>query len=118
MLALNKQIPQHLKSPNSHPVSMPEDLKAEIESKAPVSETEIQNMRNLNLNLNSAQFFYLAPKFPQHLKFDKNMHIHFPYKVKRWPTPLLCLECVYGFWNEPWNIIFKPTFSLINIQRL
>ena len=70
MLALNKQIPQHLKSPNSHPVSMPEDLKAEIEeycpktlpevkakiadqetilkSKAPVSETEIQNMRNLN----------------------------------------------------------------------
>ena len=85
MLALNKQIPQHLKSPNSHPVSMPEDLKAEIESKAPVSETEIQNMRNLNLNLNSAQFFYLAPKFPQHLKFDKNMHIHFPYKVKRWP---------------------------------
>ena len=33
----------------------------------------------------SAQFFYLAPKFPQHLKFDKNMHIHFPYKVKRWP---------------------------------
>merc|ERR1712018_1071400 len=42
-------------------------------------------MRNLNLNLNSAQFFYLAPKFPQHLKFDKNMHIHFPYKVKRWP---------------------------------
>ena len=54
---------------------MPEDLKAEIESKAPVSETEIQNMRNLNLNLNSAQFFYLAPKFPQHLKFDKNSQL-------------------------------------------
>ena len=78
--------PYQWESPNSHPVSMPEDLKAEIEeycpktlpevkakiadqetilkSKAPVSETEIQNMRNLNLNLNlnSAQFFYLAPK--------------------------------------------------------
>ena len=35
MLALNKQIPQHLKSPNSHPVSMPEDLKAEIEEYCP-----------------------------------------------------------------------------------
>ena len=24
----------------------------------------------------SAQFLYLAPKFPQTLKFDENMHIH------------------------------------------
>ena len=27
-------------------------------------------------NQHSAQFFYLAPKYPQGLQFEKNMHIH------------------------------------------
>ena len=27
-------------------------------------------------NEHSAQFFYLAPKYPQGLQFEKNMHIH------------------------------------------